>query len=124
MTLSPSYFHEIGNLGAWWTSSKNTKSYGYSNFAFCYELINEESIIFGFVGDGRLKGSGLSVRCIKGPGVVLDDGIPKSPTGNDINLQLMDTRTRLFVQNSDFVSAIQKSINKASNDYSSNNIFK
>jgi uncharacterized protein (TIGR02145 family) len=70
------------------------------------------------------KGNGFSVRCIKGPGTVLDDGIPKSPTGNDINLQLMDTRTRLFVQSADFVGAIQKSINKGINDYLSNNIFK
>lgn len=70
------------------------------------------------------KRNGFSVRCIKGPGVMLDDGIPKSPTGNGINIQLMDTRTRLFVQSSDFVSAIQKSLNKGSNDYLSNNIFK
>jgi len=70
------------------------------------------------------KGNGYSVRCIKGPGTILDDGIPKSPIGNGINIQLIDTRTRLFVQSADFVGAIQKSINKGSNDYSSNNIFK
>jgi hypothetical protein len=52
-----------------------------------------------------------------------DDGIPKPASGGDIKIQLMDTRTRLYVQSPEFVSAIQKALNKG-NDYSSNNIFK
>jgi uncharacterized protein (TIGR02145 family) len=70
------------------------------------------------------KRNGFSVRCIKGPGTVLDDGIPKPPTGNGINIQLIYLRTGLFIQSANFVGAIQKSINKGSNDYLSNNIFK
>lgn len=52
-----------------------------------------------------------------------DDGIPKPASGGDIKIQLIYTKTNLPIQNQNFVSAIQKALNKG-NDYSSNNIFK
>lgn len=52
-----------------------------------------------------------------------DDGIPKPAKSGDIKIQLIYTKTNLPIQNQNFVSAIQKALNKG-NDYSSNNIFK